>query len=61
MPGNSPGGGQTTKSLLIHRKVREFSYRSQHRLSLMQKNGLLDTFKSSFKLLKPEVLKQMVQ
>ena len=35
MPGNSPGGGQTTKSLLIHRKVREFSYRSQHRFILL--------------------------
>ena len=30
-------------------------------LSLMQKDGLLDTFKSSFKLLEPEALKQMVQ
>ena len=29
------GGGQTTKSLLIHRKVREFSYRSQHRFILL--------------------------
>ena len=35
MPGNSPGGGQTTKSLLIRRKVREFSYRSQHRFILL--------------------------
>ena len=30
-------------------------------LSLMQKDGLLDTFKSSFKLLDPDALKQMVQ
>ena len=30
-------------------------------LSQMQRDGLLDTYKSSFKLLKPEVLKQMVQ
>ena len=30
-------------------------------LSLMQRDGLLDTYKSSFKLLEPEVLKQMVQ
>ena len=30
-------------------------------LSLMQKDGLLDTFKSSFKLLNPDALKQMVQ
>lgn len=28
-------GGQTTKSLLIRRKVREFSYRSQHRFILL--------------------------
>ena len=35
MPGNRPGGGQTTKSLLICRKVREFSYRSQHRFILL--------------------------
>ena len=35
MPGNSPGDGQTTKSLLIRRKVREFSYRSQHRFILL--------------------------
>ena len=30
-------------------------------LSQMQRDGLLDTYKSSFKLLEPEVLKQMVQ
>jgi len=30
-------------------------------LSLMQRDGLLDTYKSSFKLLEPAVLKQMVQ
>ena len=30
-------------------------------LSLMQRDGLLDTYKSSFKLLEPEVLRQMVQ
>ena len=30
-------------------------------LSLMQRDGLLDTYKSSFKLLEPDVLKQMVQ
>ena len=30
-------------------------------LSLMQRDGLLDTYKSSFKLLEPEILKQMVQ
>ncbi len=30
-------------------------------LSLMQRDGLLDTYKSSFKLLAPDVLKQMVQ
>ena len=35
MPGNRPGGGQTTKSLLIRRKVREFPYRSQHRFILL--------------------------
>ncbi len=35
MPGNSQGGGQTTKSLLIRRKVREFQYRSQHRFILL--------------------------
>jgi len=35
MPGNSQGGGQTTKSLLIRRKVREFPYRSQHRFILL--------------------------
>ena len=29
--------------------------------SAMQKDGLLDTFKSSFKLLDPDALKQMVQ
>ena len=29
-------------------------------LSLMQKDGLLDTFKSSFKLLNVEALRQMV-
>ena len=30
-------------------------------LSQMQRDGLLDTYKSSFKLLEPEVLRQMVQ
>ena len=30
-------------------------------LSQMQRDGLLDTYKSSFKLLEPETLKQMVQ
>lgn len=35
MPGNRPGGGQTTKSLLIRRKVREFQYSSQHRFILL--------------------------
>ena len=30
-------------------------------LSQMQRDGLLDTYKSSFKLLEPAVLKQMVQ
>ena len=30
-------------------------------LSLMQRDGLLDTFKSSFKLLDPEALRRMVQ
>lgn len=30
-------------------------------LSLMQRDGLLDTYKSSFKLLEPERLRQMVQ
>ena len=30
-------------------------------LSLMQRDGLLDTFKSSFKLLDPDALRQMVQ
>ena len=30
-------------------------------LSQMQRDGLLDTYKSSFKLLEPEILKQMVQ
>ena len=30
-------------------------------LSQMQRDGLLDTYKSSFKLLEPKVLKQMVQ
>ncbi len=30
-------------------------------LSLMQRDGLLDTYRSSFKLLEPEALRQMVQ
>ena len=29
-------------------------------LSLMQRDGLLDTYKSSFKLLEPEALRQMI-
>ena len=30
-------------------------------LSLMQRDGLLDTYRSSFKLLQPDALRQMVQ
>ena len=30
-------------------------------LSQMQRDGLLDTYKSSFKLLEPDTLRQMVQ
>ena len=29
-------------------------------LSLMQRDGLLDTYRSSFKLLQPDALRQMV-
>ena len=29
-------------------------------LSLMQRDGLLDTYRSSFKLLEPEALRQMI-
>ena len=29
-------------------------------LSLMQQDGLLDTYRSSFKLLEPEALRQMI-
>ena len=30
-------------------------------MSLMQRDGLLDTYRSSFKLLEPDALQQMVQ
>ena len=33
--GNRQSSGQTTKSLLIRRKVREFPYRSRHRFILL--------------------------